>query len=50
MDDAKLDSLGQTIVGALPGVATGYAVAFNQLTVTVEVGKIVEVARFLQGV
>ena len=48
MDDAKLDSLGQTIVGALPGVATGYAVAFNQLTVTVEVGKIVEVARFLR--
>jgi NADH-quinone oxidoreductase subunit C len=29
-------------------VATGYAVAFNQLTVTVEVGKIVEVARFLR--
>ena len=48
MDDAKLDSLGQTMVGSLPGVATGYAVAFNQLTVTVEVGKIVEVARFLR--
>jgi len=48
MDDAKLDSLGQMIVDALPGVATGYTVAFNQLTVTVEVGKIVEAARFLR--
>jgi len=48
MDDAKLDSLGQMIVDALPGVATGYTVAFNQLTETVEVGKIVEAARFLR--
>ena len=35
MDDGKLDALGQTIVSALPGVATGHSVAFNQLTVTV---------------
>ena len=33
MDDGKLDALGQTIVSALPGAATGHSVAFNQLTV-----------------
>ena len=43
MDDGRLDALGQTIVGALPGAATGHSVAFNQLTVTVEAGKIVDV-------
>ncbi len=48
MDDAKLDSLGQMIVGALPGVASGYAVAFNQLAVTVETARIVEAAQFLR--
>src|SRR5206468_223625 len=41
MDDGKLDALGQTIVSALPGAATGHSVAFNQLTVDVEVSKIV---------
>ena len=39
MDDGKLDALGQTIVSALPGAATAHSVAFNQLTVDVEVGK-----------
>ena len=48
MDDGRLDALGQTIVGALPGAATGHSVAFNQLTVTVEAEKIVEVVRFLR--
>ena len=48
MDDAKLDALGQTIVSALPGAATGHAVAFNQLTVDVEAGKIVEVVKYLR--
>ena len=33
MDDGKLDALGQTIVSALPGVATTHSVAFNQLMV-----------------
>ncbi len=33
MDDGKLDALGQTIVSALPGAASGHSVAFNQLTV-----------------
>src|SRR3954453_16792217 len=45
MDDGKLDALGQTIVSALPGAASAHAVAFNQLTVTVEAGKIVEVMK-----
>jgi NADH-quinone oxidoreductase subunit C len=48
MDDSGLDTLGQKIVGALPGAATGHAVAFGQLTVTVEASKIVEVARYLR--
>src|SRR6266478_257587 len=39
MDDGKLDALGQTIVGALPGAAISHAVAFNQLTVIVDVVK-----------
>ncbi len=42
MDDGKLDALGQTIVSALPGAAIGHSVAFNQLTVDVEVSKIVD--------
>ena len=40
MDDGRLDALGQTIVSALPGAATGHAVAFNQLTVNVAAEKI----------
>jgi len=48
MDDAKLDALGQTIVGALAGAATGHSVAFNQLTVDVEASKIVEVVKYLR--
>ena len=48
MDDNGLDTLGQTIVGALPGIATGHSVAFGQLTLTVDAGKIVEVMRLLR--
>lgn len=48
MDDTRLETLGQTIVGALPGVATGYEVAFGQLTINVEISKIVEAMRFLR--
>ena len=47
-DDGRLDALGQTIVGALPGAATGHVIAFHQLTVTVLADKIVEVARYLR--
>ena len=48
MDDGKLDTLGQTIVSALPGAAIGHTVAFNQLTIQVQLEKIVEVATFLR--
>ena len=48
MDDGKLDALGQTIVSALGGAASAHAVAFNQLTVMVDAGKIVEVMKYLR--
>jgi NADH-quinone oxidoreductase subunit C len=48
MDDGRLEALGQTIVSALPGAALEHVVAYNQLTVLVEAGKIVEVATFLR--
>jgi NADH-quinone oxidoreductase subunit C len=48
MDDVKLDALGQAIVSALPGAALAHVVAFDQLTVHVDVSKIVEVTRFLR--
>ena len=48
MDDGKLDTLGQTIVSALGGAATGHSVAFGQLTVDVKAEKIVEVVKFLR--
>ncbi|MBU6457668.1 MAG: NADH-quinone oxidoreductase subunit C [Bradyrhizobium sp.] len=48
MDDGKLDTLGQRIVSALPGAATGHAIAFNQLTIDVAAEKIVDVVRLLR--
>src|SRR6202167_2688739 len=48
MADGRLDALGQTIVSALAGAATGHSVAFNQLTVSVQAGKIVDVVKFLR--
>jgi NADH-quinone oxidoreductase subunit C len=48
MDDGKLDALGQTIVSALGDAASAHAVAFNQLTVTVDAMKIVEVMKYLR--
>src|ERR1700733_15789203 len=48
MDDGRLDALGQTIVSALAGAASGHSVAFNQLTVNVQAGKIVDVVKFLR--
>jgi NADH-quinone oxidoreductase subunit C len=48
MDDGKLEALGQTIVGALPGAALGHSVAFNQLTIDVDLSRIVEIVRFLR--
>src|SRR5215813_11976704 len=43
-----LDGLGQKIVGALAGGATGHSVAFDQLTVTVQAERIVEVVKYLR--
>src|SRR5579863_2891095 len=48
MDDGRLDALGQTIVGALAGAASGHAVAFNQLTVDVDAARIVDIVRYLR--
>jgi NADH-quinone oxidoreductase subunit C len=48
MDDGRLDALGQTIAGALPGAVTGHSVALNQLTLTALAEKTVEVAKFLR--
>ena len=48
MDDGKLDALGQTIVSALGGAASAHAVAFNQLTVTVEAGRLIDVMKYLR--
>ena len=48
MDDGRLDALGQTIVGALAGAATGHSIAFNQLTVDVQIGRIVDIVRHLK--
>jgi NADH-quinone oxidoreductase subunit C len=48
MDDGRLEALGQTIVSALPGAALEHVVAYNQLTVAVEAGRIVDVVKFLR--
>jgi NADH-quinone oxidoreductase subunit C len=48
MEDSRLETLGQTIVSALPGAVTGHSVAFDQLNVTVEASRIVDVVKFLR--
>src|SRR6202011_1420752 len=48
MDDLRLDTLGQTIVSALGGAAKGHSLSFSQLSVTVDLSRIVEVMRFLR--
>src|SRR6202158_3231249 len=48
MDDGRVDARGQTIVSSLADAATGHSIAFNQLTVTVDSSKIVEVVKFLR--
>jgi NADH-quinone oxidoreductase subunit C len=42
-----LSELGQVIVGALPGAATGHTVAFGDLSIQAEASRIVEIATFL---
>jgi NADH-quinone oxidoreductase subunit C len=46
--DTRLDALGATIVEALPGAALGHGVAFGDLTVAVDVAKIVDIVRVLR--
>ena len=48
MDDSKLDALGQTVVAALGAAASGHDVAFNQLTVSIDIAKIVAIAKTLR--
>jgi NADH-quinone oxidoreductase subunit C len=49
MDDGRLDALGQTIVSALAGAPrSAHAVAFNQLTVTVQADRNRRCRKFLR--
>jgi len=48
MDEAKLDALGATIVEALPGAALSHQVAFGDLSVTVDLARIVDIVRVLR--
>ena len=45
---SKLAELGESVKAALPGAVTSYAVAFDQLTVSVDIGKIVDVVKYLR--
>jgi len=46
--DETLDTLGQTIAGALASAVTGYAVAYGELTLSAKAPEIVAVMRFLR--
>ncbi len=48
MDDTKLDALGQTVVAALGSAASGHDVSFNQLTINVDLAKIVDAVKVLR--
>jgi NADH-quinone oxidoreductase subunit C len=43
-----LVALGETVKAALPGAVTGASVAFDQLTLSIDAAKVVEVVRFLR--
>jgi NADH-quinone oxidoreductase subunit C len=43
-----LNTLGEKIVAGLAGSAIGHSIAFDQLTVTVQVEKIVEIVKYLR--
>jgi NADH-quinone oxidoreductase subunit C len=44
----SLSSLGEKIVAGLGGAASAYSIAFDQLTLTVEPGRIVDVVTYLR--
>ena len=46
--DATLNDLGETSLKALPGAVSGYTVAHDELTLTAEAGRIVEVLTHLR--
>jgi NADH-quinone oxidoreductase subunit C len=46
--DETLDTLGKTIVAALPASVTGYTIAYHELNVTARASDIVAVMRFLR--
>jgi NADH-quinone oxidoreductase subunit C len=43
-----LAAFGETIKAALPGAVTGASVAFDQLTLSIDAAKVVEVVRYLR--
>ena len=45
---SKLAELGESIKAALSGAVAGYAVAFDQLTITADAARIVDVVKFLR--
>lgn len=46
--DETLNTVGETIAGALAGAVTGHSVAFGELTMTANAADIVSVAQFLR--
>jgi NADH-quinone oxidoreductase subunit C len=46
--DATLNDLGEIILKALPGAVSGYGVAFDELTVTAQADRIVDVLTYLR--
>jgi len=48
MDDSKRDALGQTVVAALGATASGYDVTHGELTVAIDIQKIVAVVKTLR--
>jgi NADH-quinone oxidoreductase subunit C len=49
MDDSKLDAFGQTVVAALGAAAKAHDVSFGQLTIAIDIAKIVDVVRTLRN-
>jgi len=45
---SRLSDLGESIKAALSGAVTGYDVSFDQLSLAVEAGRIVDVVRYLR--
>src|SRR5258708_30445839 len=43
-----LNTLGETIVAALPGSVTGHSIAYGELTITAQAADIVKVVTFLR--